>query len=64
MMHLRQPSFDRGVTSFLWAFGLGAYVWLGLVAVGVGVGTALLLGLLAGLGIFFLVLFYGGEEFR
>jgi len=63
-MHLRPPAFSHGFTSFLWAFGLGAYVWLGLVAVGVGVGTALLLGLLAGLGIFFLVLFNGGEEFR
>ena len=63
-MHLRPRVFSHGFTSFLWAFGLGAYVWLGLVAVGVGVGTALLLGLLAGLGIFFLVLFYGGEEFR
>ena len=63
-MHLRPPAFSHGFTSFLWAFGLGAYVWIGLVAVGVGVGTALLLGLLAGLGIFFLVLFYGGEEFR
>jgi len=63
-MHLRPPALSHGFTSFLWAFGLGAYVWIGLVAVGVGVGTALLLGLLAGLGIFFLVLFYGGEEFR
>ena len=63
-MHLRPPAFSHGFTSFLWAFGLGAYIWIGLVAVGVGVGTALLLGLLAGLGIFFLVLFYGGEEFR
>ena len=63
-MHLRPPAFSHGFTSFLWAFGLGAYVWIGLVAVGVGVGTALLLGLLAGVGIFFLVLFYGGEEFR
>jgi len=63
-MHLRPPAFSHGFTSFLWAFGLGAYIWIGLVAVGVGVGTALLLGLLAGVGIFFLVLFYGGEEFR
>lgn len=63
-MHLRPPAFSHGFTSFLWAFGLGAYIWIGLVAVGVGVGTALLLGLLAGVGIFFVVLFYGGEEFR
>jgi hypothetical protein len=63
-MHLRPPVFSHGFTSFLWGFGLGAYVWIGLVAIGVGAGTAFLLGLLAGLGIFFLVLFNGGEEFR
>ena len=34
-MHLRQPSIDRGVTSFLWAFGLGLYLWLGMLAIGV-----------------------------
>ena len=39
-MHLRQPSIDRGVTSFLWAFGLGLYIWLGMLAVGVEGATA------------------------
>jgi hypothetical protein len=63
-MHLRPPVFSHGFTSFLWAFGFGAYVWLGLVAIGVGAGTAFLLGLLAGLGTFFFVLFHGGDEFR
>ena len=63
-MHLRPPVYSHGFTSFLWGFGLGAYVWIGLVAIGVGAGTAFLLGFLAGVGIFFLVLFNGGEEFR
>jgi hypothetical protein len=46
-MHLRPPSIDRGVTSFLWALGLGLFIWLGLVSVGVHRGTALVLALLS-----------------
>jgi hypothetical protein len=54
-MHLRPPSIDRGVTSFLWAFGLGLFIWLGLVAVGVHRGTALVLALLSFGAIFLFV---------
>jgi hypothetical protein len=63
-MHLRQPSFDRGVTSFLWAFGLGLYLWLGMLAVGVSGGTAFIFSVLAACGIFLFVRRYGGEEVR
>lgn len=63
-MHLRPPAFSHGFTSFVWGFGLGLYVWIGLLAIGVGGGTAFLLGFLAAVAIFFVVLFYGGEEFR
>ena len=54
-MHLRPPSIDRGITSFLWATGLGLFVWLGLVAVGISRGTALMLALLSFGGIFLFV---------
>ena len=60
-MHLRPPSIDRGLTSFLWAFGLGLFVWLGLVAVGVSQGTALILGLLC-FGAIFLFVRTRGED--
>jgi hypothetical protein len=63
-MHLRQPSFDRGVTSFLWAFGLGLYLWLGMLAVGVSGATAFIFSVLAACGIFLYVRRYGGEEVR
>jgi hypothetical protein len=61
-VHLRQPSFDRGVTSFLWAFGLGLYLWLGMLAVGVEGATAFILSALAAGAIFLLVRRYGGDE--
>jgi hypothetical protein len=60
-MHLRPPSIDRGVTSFLWAAGLGLFIWLGLVGVGMSRGTALLLSLLSFGGIFLFVRTRGGD---
>lgn len=63
-MHLRQPSIDRGVTSFLWAFGLGLYLWLGMLAVGVEGATAFIMSILAACVIFLVVRLYGGDEVR
>jgi hypothetical protein len=63
-MHLRPPSIDRGVTSFLWAFGLGLYLWLGMLAVGVSGATAFILSALAGAGIFLFVRLFGGDDAR
>jgi hypothetical protein len=60
-MHLRPPSIDRGVTSFLWALGLALIIWLGLLAVGVGSGASLILGLLS-FGAIFLFVRTRGED--
>jgi len=60
-VHLRPPSIDRGVTSFLWALGLGLFIWLGLVAVGVSSGTALILALIS-FGAIFLFVRTQGED--
>ena len=64
VVHLRQPSIDRGVTSFLWAFGLGLYLWLGMLAVGVEGATAFILSVLAACAIFLIVRLYGGDDVR
>lgn len=63
-MHLRLPSFDHGVVSFVWALALGVYLWLGMLAVGVAGGTAFLLSLVAACAIFLFVRIYGEEEPR
>jgi hypothetical protein len=56
MPHLpRPPSIDRGLTSFLWAVGLGAYIYFGSLAVGVSSGTAFIFAALAAFGIFLYV---------
>ena len=65
MDHLpRPPSFDHGVVSFLWALGLGLFIWLGLMAIGFSKPTAFILAAVAGAGIFLYVRIFGEEELR
>ena len=54
-MHLRQPSIDRGVQSFLWALLFFLILYFGMVAVEVGKGTALLVSLVSAFLIFLFV---------
>ena len=60
----RPPSIDHGVVSFLWGAGLGAFVWLGLLAVGVSNATSVILALVCAGAIFLFVRIYGEEEPR
>ncbi|TMM06647.1 MAG: hypothetical protein E6G02_04500 [Actinobacteria bacterium] len=56
MPHIpRPPSVDHGVISFLWAVGLGAYIYYGSLAVGVSAGTAFIFAALAAFAIFVFV---------
>ena len=63
-MHLRPPSIDHGVVSFLWGFGLGLFIWLGLLAVGVSGATAFIFAALSAAAIFFFVRLFGEEDLR
>jgi len=54
-MHLRAPSIDRGVQSFLWALVFFLILYFGMVAVDVTRGTALLLSLVSAFLIFLFV---------
>jgi hypothetical protein len=63
-VHLRAPAHSQGFSSFLWGLGLGLFVWSGLLAIGIGGGAAFLFALLTGIGIFFLVLRFGGARYR
>ncbi len=65
MQHLpRPPSIDHGLASFLWGFGLGLFIWLGLLAVGISGATSFIFAALAGAAIFLYVRIYGEEELR
>ena len=54
-MHFHPPSIDPGVTAFLWALGLGAYIYFGLIAVGSSGAFAIVISMLAAAGIWLFV---------
>jgi hypothetical protein len=60
----RPPAFSPGFTSLLWGIGLGLYVWVGLLAIGTGGGTAFLFGLISAVLIFFFVRLRGEDQLR
>ena len=61
-MHLRPPSIDPGVTSFIWAFLLALFVWGGLLAIGIHQGTAFIVALLAFGAMFLFIRHQGGDH--
>ena len=54
-MHLRMPSIDQGVQAFLWALFFFLLFWVGMLALAVSGGTALILSLVAAGAIFLFV---------
>lgn len=54
-MHLRPPSIDRGVQSFLWALLFFLVLYFGMLAVDVSKGTSIVISLVAAFLIFLFV---------
>jgi hypothetical protein len=54
-MHLRAPSIDRGVQSFVWALVCFLFLYFGMVAIAIAKGTAVVLALVAAFLIFLFV---------
>ena len=63
-MHLRMPSVDRGIQSFIWAVVFFLFLYLGMLAVQVSKGTALVLSLVAGFVAFLIVRTRGEDDPR
>jgi hypothetical protein len=61
-VHLRPPSIDHGVQSFLWAVLFFLFLWFGMLAVGVSRATSFILALVLGALIFLFVRTFGEEE--
>ena len=59
-MHLRAPSIDQGVHSFVWSVVFFLYMWLGSLAIGVPGGIAFVISLIAAAAIFLFVRTRGG----
>ena len=60
----RPPAFSPGFQSLAWGIVLGTYVWIGLLAIGTGAGSAFLFGLVAAVLIFFFVRLCGEDKLR
>ena len=54
-MHLRMPSIDRGVQSFLWSVVFFLVLYFGMLAVGVAKGTSFLVSIVSAFLIFLFV---------
>jgi len=54
-VHLRTPSIDRGVQSFLWSLLFFLILYFGMLAVGVAKGTSFLVSLVSAFLIFLFV---------
>jgi peptidoglycan/LPS O-acetylase OafA/YrhL len=63
-MHLRPPSIDPGITSFVWAFVLGVLLWGFLLAIGISKPASFIIAALAACAIFVYVRLYGEDEPR
>ena len=60
-MHLRPPSIDPRLSAGLWAVGLALFLFFGMLALGVGGATALIVSIVSGFGIFLYVRLYGRD---
>ena len=61
-MHLRMPSIDKGVQSFIWALVFFLYLFFGMKAIGVEGAVALVISLIAGFLIFLFVRTRGDDR--
>jgi len=60
-MHLRSPSVDHGVASFLWALFFGVFVWIGGAAVGYSAAMTFIGGCVVGFVCFLVIRVYGED---
>jgi hypothetical protein len=60
----RAPAFSPGFKAFVWGVTLGAFIWIGLLAIGVSNGSAFLFGVVGAVVIFFYVRLFGPDPLR
>ena len=62
-MHIpRPPSIDQGVIALIWAVGLGAYIYFGLIAIGESGAIAVVIAMVSFAAIWLLVRLRGEEQ--
>jgi heme O synthase-like polyprenyltransferase len=63
-VHLRPPSIDHGILSFVWAFVIGLLLWLFMLGIGISKATSFIVAVLVAFGVFLYVRLYGEDEPR
>ena len=63
-MHLRPPSIDHGIISFVWALVLAILLWLFMIGIGISKPTTFIVSAVSGCAIFLYVRLYGEDEPR
>jgi hypothetical protein len=58
----RPPSIDQGVIALIWAVGLGAFIYFGLIAVGESGAVAVVISMVSFAAIWLLVRLRGEEQ--
>ena len=58
----RPPSIDQGVIALIWAVGLGAFIYFGLIAVGENGAIAVVISMVSFAAIWLVVRLYGEEQ--
>ena len=62
-MHIpRPPSIDQGVIALIWAVGLGAYIYFGLIAIGESGAIAVVIAMVSFAAIWLVVRLRGEEQ--
>jgi hypothetical protein len=61
-VHFHPPSIDKGVIAFVWGVGLGLYIYFGLLAVGSSGAFAIVIAMLAAVGIWLFVRLRGEDN--
>jgi hypothetical protein len=60
-VHLRMPSIDRGVSSFLWAVVFFLFLYFGMLAIAIDKGTAFVISLVTAFLLFLFVRTRGAD---
>jgi hypothetical protein len=63
-VHLRRPSIDHGIISFVWAFTIGLLLWLFMLGIGISKATSFVIAALVACATFLYVRLYGEDEPR
>jgi len=63
-MHLRAPALGRETSAIVWGVGLGFYVWVFALAVGVTMAVSVIAAILSAAVVFFAVLLFGDDARR